>query len=778
MDCHLNNSTTWKLMGVFKEASYFGNDAFFEQLFKHEGVCVWNDDDLYDFMSESRESAWPQGCVSTGIRISSTYYYEYSDYIYIDLKPTWNGNMTYGLYTDSMCKNEYELPDKDVETIAKSMNLLYGSSLDKWNDALEIFKVCQPCKAYNLQKTYSSTSYNDNGNYNKYYDPNKGYFRCNDDAGYTNVNQCMKFRTHAELEVATWEDLVTATNQGGILEVNISGTIFGSDRMSAEQYQYMLKVRRSEVASEAKAILDRKTEIARVAALEPVADKWMNYGGTFLTVGMVSMLLVVGLVVKAFYDRAYPKKMSEPLLPSIKFNWHWGRPDFKGGPNFLRYQPKTEDIDVEAYRGSYVHEMNTTNYELDSNLVEDDTQYEHVEEYSDVGETYSYSSMEPETGNAAPRMVHIPGNLAGSHLTRKKSTTGYENTKILFKRAPRFLSSEKHKAPRTTQDPEALYAPSSFSMIDEKKGTKEDHVQVGDVNPSSNLASEITEATEVNEVASVTRSMTDNNQSLDDLPLDNIHGRENARAEENDNSDGAASETVDILSADCYDQEVDTVADENEKDAEASNEKNSAAKNKNDADSSNDRDADVPNENDADALSNEKDTDASDVPTSTEICPPDERVESTELNYNDTKPSMSVEIYGVSTKHDTNEMTEEHNDVLVDQGKEINDSSAAVENDLSQKPSDDSIYIEDNVEKGEDIATEDQGMSADQVDEDDVELARKVSNEVSDEENRSEEEPKDEIATIPISSWAMARASLTSTETNFRTEQEDEKKEE
>jgi hypothetical protein len=315
-------------------------------------------------------------------------------------------------------------------------------------------------------------------------------------------------------------------------------------------------------------------------------------------------------------------------------------------------------------------------------------------------------------------------------------------------------------------------------MIDEKKGTKEDHVQVGDVNPSSNLASEITEATEVNEVASVTRSMTDNNQSLDDLPLDNIHGRENARAEENDNSDGAASETVDILSADCYDQEVDTVADENEKDAEASNEKNSAAKNKNDADSSNDRDADVPNENDADALSNEKDTDASDVPTSTEICPPDERVESTELNYNDTKPSMSVEIYGVSTKHDTNEMTEEHNDVLVDQGKEINDSSAAVENDLSQKPSDDSIYIEDNVEKGEDIATEDQGMSADQVDEDDVELARKVSNEVSDEENRSEEEPKDEIATIPISSWAMARASLTSTETNFRTEQEDEKKEE
>ena len=95
-------------MGVFKEASYFGNDAFFEQLFKHLGFCVWNDDDLYDFMSDSREASWTQGCVSTGVYGNSFYYPEgmSAGYLYIDLRPTWNGNMTNGLYVDSNCKYE------------------------------------------------------------------------------------------------------------------------------------------------------------------------------------------------------------------------------------------------------------------------------------------------------------------------------------------------------------------------------------------------------------------------------------------------------------------------------------------------------------------------------------------------------------------------------------------------------------------------------------------------------------------------------------------------
>ena len=306
MDCHENNSTTWTLMGVFKEASYFGNDAFFEQLFKHEGVCLWNDDDLYEFMSEAREERWTQGCVSTGIK-GDAYYFDSSsnsdNYIYLDLKPTWNGNMTYGLYTDATCKTEYEGLDVDVNYVSASMGLLYGDYLQQWNDALEVYKVCQPCRAYNIKNTYTNWAKSSSGSY--YYaaadddgqssdgdadDPNEGYFQCDDDAGYTNVNQCMKFRSHAELEVATWEDLVTATNQGGILEVNVGGTIFGSARMTAEQYKYMMRMRRENIANEAKAYL---REAQQVNAMEPEATMWEKRGQLVMLVGSVLLALSV-----------------------------------------------------------------------------------------------------------------------------------------------------------------------------------------------------------------------------------------------------------------------------------------------------------------------------------------------------------------------------------------------------------------------------------------------------------------------------------------------------
>jgi len=63
MDCH-DPSTHWKLVGVFKESVDFGNDNFFEQLYKHEGYCVWNGDkgsSDYEFMQNMREE-WQQDC--------------------------------------------------------------------------------------------------------------------------------------------------------------------------------------------------------------------------------------------------------------------------------------------------------------------------------------------------------------------------------------------------------------------------------------------------------------------------------------------------------------------------------------------------------------------------------------------------------------------------------------------------------------------------------------------------------------------------------------------
>lgn len=291
-------------MGVFKEASYFGNDAFFEQLFKHEGYCLWQSESLYEFMSDARESSWTQGCVNTGYTGNSFYFDSATNnnnyYLYLDLKPTWNGNMTYGLYTDSTCKTEYEGMDVSVETVAKSMGLLYGSYLQKWNNALEVYKVCQPCKAINLAHNYQSSSYYGGGDDDSYNDPNKGYFQCDDDAGYTNVNQCMKFRSHAELEVATWEDLVTATNQGGILQVNVGGTVFGSKRMSKEQHQYMMKIRRQELAEEQRQM---SQQIAEVSAIRPQAREWEKRGEMSIALGAVIFAIALMRICRHVCDR-------------------------------------------------------------------------------------------------------------------------------------------------------------------------------------------------------------------------------------------------------------------------------------------------------------------------------------------------------------------------------------------------------------------------------------------------------------------------------------------
>ena len=343
-------------MGIYKEASYFGNDAFFEQLFKHEAYCVWNDEDLYDFMSESRESSWPEGCVSSG----------YGN-LYFDFKPTYNGNMTYGLYTDQICKTEYTGSNYNVESVAKNMGLLYGSYLQMWNAGLEPYKVCQPCRAYNLQNQYSATGVynsgsnyknyqnknygnnnkngnnnnnkngnnnnnNNNGNrrldgdYDAYSDPNDGFFQCADDAGYTNVNQCMKFRSHADLEAATWEDLVIATEQKGILPVTVGGTTFGTEKMSPQQQQYLKAMEEAKLRQE-------EAEYAALVASVPSASPILRAGSLMEWGGIVSLAVVlVWMMFRCVHDCAASRGSSrsssernygtykEPLNPNQVYN--------------------------------------------------------------------------------------------------------------------------------------------------------------------------------------------------------------------------------------------------------------------------------------------------------------------------------------------------------------------------------------------------------------------------------------------------------------------------
>jgi hypothetical protein len=225
--------------------------------------------------------------------------------------------MTYGLYTDQICKTDYEGKTYSVEKVARKMGLLYGKYLQKWNDAMEVYKVCQPCRSYNLLNTkqyYQSYSYSDGGenDYSSYNDPNSGYFECLDAANYINVNQCMKFRTHADLEVATWEDLVAATNQGGILQVNISGTVYGSERMSAKQYKYLKTTRQAVVD---KRVMELQELDAQQRKAKQDAQGSILLGSLLLTLGCVLLAAAFTRTVKNHRERrSGQKQLSAPLL--------------------------------------------------------------------------------------------------------------------------------------------------------------------------------------------------------------------------------------------------------------------------------------------------------------------------------------------------------------------------------------------------------------------------------------------------------------------------------
>lgn len=154
MDCHLSN-TEWKLLGVFKIENLAGSYGFMGQLFKHEGYCVWGQD-TYNLASTMRQ-AIPYYCKVTKAQLQN------GDYLYYDLKPEVNGEINLGLYTDETCSTEYTGGDFDVYDLVPS----HQSYWESFNEALDMFKQCQPCVTYDL----SSDD-----------------FSCTDVAGYTNAN--------------------------------------------------------------------------------------------------------------------------------------------------------------------------------------------------------------------------------------------------------------------------------------------------------------------------------------------------------------------------------------------------------------------------------------------------------------------------------------------------------------------------------------------------------------------------------------------------------------
>lgn len=202
MDCHLPD-THWELLGYFKEESY--SEEFFEQLFKHQGYCLW-DEDEYEFMQENYR--WPEECQQTNTQVDG-------QYLYYDLKPMPGANMTVGLYTDSRCRYEFVHEEITAQSVVQDMEVL--QYIDQWNYGLEVYKTCQPCRAYSLQgQNGRQRRRTENGGNNN---ANNGYFTCNDAAGYTDVNQCMKFRTKTTMQQAFYRDVMATKLQGSAINV-------------------------------------------------------------------------------------------------------------------------------------------------------------------------------------------------------------------------------------------------------------------------------------------------------------------------------------------------------------------------------------------------------------------------------------------------------------------------------------------------------------------------------------------------------------------------------
>lgn len=83
---------------------------------------------------KNRYDRWPEGCQST----DSTD--ENGNKLYLDLKPSAGGNLTLALYSDEICKTEYLGTYSTIEEAAGD-DYLVGEDLQKFNDAMEVYKV-------------------------------------------------------------------------------------------------------------------------------------------------------------------------------------------------------------------------------------------------------------------------------------------------------------------------------------------------------------------------------------------------------------------------------------------------------------------------------------------------------------------------------------------------------------------------------------------------------------------------------------------------------------
>jgi hypothetical protein len=116
--------------------------------------------------------------------------------------PGGHGNMTIGMFSDDKCTQESTTTFSDYVVIyyvykygsndlGANAALSWEYSFEMWNEYMNTYKICQPCRAYSLNKSDRSLQ---NGE-NRYLendgegDEEQWGYNCYDAAGYTNCNQ-------------------------------------------------------------------------------------------------------------------------------------------------------------------------------------------------------------------------------------------------------------------------------------------------------------------------------------------------------------------------------------------------------------------------------------------------------------------------------------------------------------------------------------------------------------------------------------------------------------
>ena len=187
LDCHLSN-THFSLLGFFKEPSY---GTWMDTLLMNQGDCVTTDDE-YKILQENRD-VWPDQCTASGVSDKT------GTAIYYDIKPSKYGELAIGLYNDTACIQEYKgslsVLQVTKEIVCSADNTTHpcstshtnyhqavsyamthssenatsidthgdiwelASSLEDWNAGFDVFKQCQPCKAFDLTTIVAGIDY-------------------------------------------------------------------------------------------------------------------------------------------------------------------------------------------------------------------------------------------------------------------------------------------------------------------------------------------------------------------------------------------------------------------------------------------------------------------------------------------------------------------------------------------------------------------------------------------------------------------------------------------